>query len=74
MIGGTSITIFRSAIAGYNNRFKRDIKVEDTISLSNIEEKEWPELMSFVLLVFYQCIGPVTWERAEEIGELKGIA
>jgi len=74
VVGGASITIFRSAVDGYNSRFNKNMKVEDTISLSNIEEKEWPEFMSFVLWVFYQCIGPVTWEKAEEVEKLKGIA
>ena len=73
MIGGTSITIFKSAIDGYNSRFGKNIKIEDTIHLSNIEEKEWPKFMEFVLGVFYMCIGPVTWEKAKGIEGLEEI-
>jgi len=61
VIGGTSVTIFRSAIDGYNKRFNKEVQVKDTIKLSNIPEEE---RLEFVLGVFYVCIGPITWEEA----------
>ena len=57
VIGGTSVTIFRSAIDGYNKRFNKEVQVKDTIKLSNIPEEE---RLEFVLGVFYVCIGPIT--------------
>jgi hypothetical protein len=73
VIGGTSITIFRSAIDGYNKRFDKEVQVEDTIKLSNIPEEEWPEFIEFVLGIFYMCIGPITWEEAKQIEGLEEI-
>jgi uncharacterized membrane protein len=74
-VGNKSLIIFKSAVKGYNRRFNRDIKVvERQISLSNVEADEWPELIKFVLRIYSQCIGPVTWQIAKEIEELREIA
>jgi hypothetical protein len=73
VIGAPSLTIFRSAIEGYNQRFGRDIRINDTISLSDVRDYEWQDLLTFILDVYYNCIGPVTWEVAKEVEGLKGI-
>jgi hypothetical protein len=74
VVGGAAITIFRSAIDGYNKRFNRNIEVADTIHLSNVKNEEWPEFIEFVLRIFNMCIGPITWEEAKQIRGLEKIA
>jgi hypothetical protein len=71
VVGGTAITIFRSAIDGYNKRFNRNIEVADTIRLSNVKNEEWPEFIEFVLRIFNMCIGPITWEEARQVEGLE---
>jgi len=73
VVGGAAITIFKSAIDGYNKRFKRNIEIEDTIRLSKVKDDEWPEFIKFVLRIFNMCIGPITWEEAEQIEGLEEI-
>jgi hypothetical protein len=74
VIGASTLAIFRSSIEGYNERFNRNIKIDDTIRLSNINDGEWPKLLDFVLNIYYMCIGPVTWEEARQIEGLDKIA
>ena len=73
IIGSSSLTIFRSAIEGYNQRFGRNISTSDTISLSDVRDDEWQDLLAFILNVYYQCIGPVTWEVAKDVDGLKDV-
>lgn len=72
VIGGTSLTIFRSTVEGYNERFCRNIKINDTIQLSGLNREEWPAFIRFMLDVYYKCIGPITWDIARDVEELKG--
>jgi len=39
VIGGTSVTIFRSAIDGYNKRFNKEAQVKDTIKQASLLAK-----------------------------------
>jgi hypothetical protein len=73
VIGGATLEIFKSAIDGYNKRFNKSITIDDTISLSNIKDEEWPKLLDFLLSIYYMCIGPVTWEEAKQIEGLEKI-
>lgn len=73
VIGSSSLTIFRSAIEGYNERFGRNISTSDTIGLSDVRDDEWQDLLAFILDVYYQCIGPVTWEVANDVEGLRDV-
>jgi hypothetical protein len=73
IIRSSSLTIFRSTVEGYNERFGRNIKINDTVSLSDVRDDEWQDLLAFLLDIYAQCIGPVTWEVAEEIEGLREI-
>jgi len=67
IMGGATLTTFRSTVEGYNRRFNRNIKADDTIQLSGLKSGEWPEFIRFVLDVYYQCIGPLVFECTEGI-------
>ena len=67
LIGGATMTIFRSTVDGFNKRFNRDIRIDDTIHLSRLNEDEWPRFLEFLLNTYYQCIGPTVFECAKEI-------
>jgi hypothetical protein len=67
IIGGATMTIFRSAVEGFNKRFSRDIRIDDTIHLSGLNEDEWPRFLEFLLNTYYQCIGPTLFECTKEI-------
>jgi len=67
IIGGATMTIFRSAVDGFNKRFSRDIRIDDTIHLSGLSEDEWPRFLEFLLNTYYQCIGPTLFECTKGI-------
>jgi hypothetical protein len=72
-MGGATMTIFRSAVDGYNQRFKKGVQIDDTIHLSGLSNEEWPEFAEFLLSIYYQCIGPTTFECTKEIKIIKDI-
>lgn len=74
IMGGSTTAIFKSAIEGYNRRFKKNIKIDDTIHLSEVPDKDWPKLIDFVFLIYNQCIGPITFEEAKKIEGLTEFA
>jgi hypothetical protein len=74
VMGGATLTTFRSTIEGYNRRFNRNIKADDTIKLSGLGSEEWPEFIRFMLNVYYQCIGPLVFECTEGIEVMESAA
>lgn len=76
LLGGSTKTILKSSIEGYNERFNGDIKMDkdDQIHLSNLSEEEWPKLLDFLLSTYHQCIGPIAFEIAEQIEGMEEIA
>jgi hypothetical protein len=73
LLGGSGQTIFESAVKGYNERFDKDIKIDDTIHLSGLTDEEWPKFIEFLLSIFYQCVGPITFECCKKIREMPEI-
>jgi hypothetical protein len=67
IVGGATMTIYRSAVEGFNRRFNRDIVIDDTIHLSGLSEDEWPKFLKFVLNTYYQCIGPILFDCTKGI-------
>jgi len=67
VMGGATLTTFRSTIEEYNRRFNRRVEIDDTIRLSGLGSEEWPEFIRFMLDVYYQCIGPLVFECTEGI-------
>jgi hypothetical protein len=74
LIGGSTLIVFKSSIRGYNERFNKGIRIDDTIHLSNIEDKDWPKLLAFLIDTYYQCIGPIAIEEAKKVEGLEEIA
>jgi hypothetical protein len=70
MLGGSGQTIFESAVKGYNERSNKNLKIDNKIHLSGLTDEEWPKFIEFLLHIFYQCIGPVTFECCKKIREM----
>jgi hypothetical protein len=66
-IGGATMTIFKSVVEGYNRRFGKEIRIDDTVHLSGLSLEEWPKFMHFLLDIYYQCVGPITFECSKGI-------
>jgi PAS domain S-box-containing protein len=73
LVGDSSLEILRGAVDGYNKRFKEKIRIEDGISLNNVPQKDWPSFTGFLLNIFYECIGPATFECCEGIKCIENI-
>ena len=73
ILGGPAQTIFESTVKGYNERFNKDIRIDDTIHLSDLTGEEWPKFIEFLLNISYQCVGPVTFECCKEMREIPEI-
>jgi len=52
VMGGATLITFRSTVEGYNERFGREVKIDDTIKLSGLGREEWPDFIGFLLNVY----------------------
>jgi PAS domain S-box-containing protein len=71
--GDSSLEILRGTVEGYNRRFNKNIGIKEGIVLTNMPREEWPSFLEFLLSIFYDCIGPTTFECSEGIKSIEDI-
>ena len=74
VMGGATLITFRSTVEGYNERFGREVRIDDTIQLSGLSREEWPDFIRSLLNVYYQCIGPLALECCKGIEIMENVA
>jgi hypothetical protein len=68
VVGGVSMTLLGLSLDRYNTIRGADVVMDDAAHISNINEDEWPGLLSFVVRFYSECIGPITIRKATELG------
>jgi len=74
VIEGATMVIFGSTVDGFNQRFNREIKIDDTIHLGGLNEDERPRSLEFLLKTYYPCIGSALFDCTRGIEILEDIA
>jgi hypothetical protein len=62
IIGGACYPIINGAVEGYNTRFGKHVTLGSDLSIEGLEENEQEQFLEHVVEVFYQCIGPLTFD------------
>jgi len=62
IIGGACYSIISGAVEGYNTRFGKHVTLGSDLSLEGLEEGEQELFLKHLFEVFYQCIGPLTFD------------
>jgi hypothetical protein len=68
ILGSSAEIIFTDTVKGFNRRFGKAVKIEKEergVILSNMEPEQWPHFLEFLLTVFYECVGPITFKFCE---------
>ena len=73
LTGDSSLDILKGVINGYNERFNKNVKIKDGLTISNMRGEDWLSFIEFLLETFYQCIGPTTFECSEGIKAIENI-
>jgi len=62
VIGGTCYAVIRGAVEGYNMRFGKNVRLRGDLSVEGLAEEDQGPFLEHVFEVFYQCIGPLTFD------------
>ena len=72
--GDSAMDILTGAVDGYNIRFNKKIGIsvkEEGIDITNISKEDWKSFINFTIEIFYECIGPTTFECCKGIKSIE---
>jgi hypothetical protein len=52
IVGDSTLEILKGVVVGYNKRFKKKIKIKESIGLKNVPEKDWPSFIELLVSTF----------------------